>query len=227
MQLLLLSNSRTAAGFLVDYLDEIRDFAGPARRAAFVPYASVARPWEEFTGMVREALKSFDVKTVDGPEDLSQADLVMVGGGNTFQLLRECRRRGLLEAMQKRVRDGMKYIGWSAGSNLACPTIKTTNDMPIVEPPRFEALNLIPFQINPHYLDPEPGSTHMGETREQRIREFHEMNEVPVVGLREGAWLRLEGRALTLGGRAGARLFRRNEPPAEYAPGDSLSFLME
>lgn len=128
--LLLLSNSRTANGFLVDYLAEIRDFAGGGRRAAFIPFASVQRPW-----------------------------------------LAECRARGLLKEIQERVRKGMKYIGWSAGSNLACPTIKTTNDMPIVDPGGLEALGLLPFQLNCHYTSQSiPG--HQGETRDQRLAEF-------------------------------------------------------
>lgn len=165
MQLLLLSNSRTAAGFLNDYLPEIADFAGGTRNAVFVPFASVARPWDEFTAMVREAL-GFPLSTVEKPEDLARAELIIVGGGNSFQLLRECRKRGLLSPIAKRVREGMKYLGWSAGSNLACPTIKTTNDMPIVDPGGLDALGLVPFQINPHYTNASlPG--HHGETRDR------------------------------------------------------------
>jgi dipeptidase E len=120
----------------------------------------------------------------------------------------------------------MPYAGASAGSNLACPTIKTTNDMPIVEPASFDALGLVPFQINPHYQDPAPGSTHMGETRETRIREFHEENDVPVVGLREGAMLRVQGDAVELRGRAGARIFRRGQEPVEVAPVARLEELL-
>ena len=120
----------------------------------------------------------------------------------------------------------MSYIGSSAGSNVACPTIGTTNDMPIVEPPSFAALNLVPFNINPHYQDPIPGSTHMGETREQRIAEFHEENPQPVVGLREGAWLLVEGSTVRLQGSTGARLFRRGEAPAEFPIGSRLDFLL-
>jgi dipeptidase E len=114
------------------------------------------------------------------------------------------------------------YIGSSAGSNVACVTIKTTNDMPIVQPQTFDALNLVRFNINPHYLDPVPGSTHMGETREERIAQFHEENEPPVVGLREGAWLQIDDAGVTLEGRAGARLFRRGQEPEEFRPGERL-----
>jgi dipeptidase E len=121
----------------------------------------------------------------------------------------------------------MPYAGASAGANLACPTIKTTNDMPIVQPPSFDALGLVPFQINPHYLDPDPGSTHMGETRETRIREFHEENATPVVGLREGAMLRVEDGGVWLKGVAGARVFRRGQDPVEAQPGSRLDELMQ
>jgi dipeptidase E len=120
----------------------------------------------------------------------------------------------------------MVYSGASAGSNLACPTIKTTNDMPIVQPPSFDALSLVSFQINPHYLDPVPGSTHMGETRETRIREFHEENETTVVGLREGAILRVEGDSVLLEGLAGARVFRRGQEPVEVSPGTEIGPLL-
>jgi dipeptidase E len=124
------------------------------------------------------------------------------------------------------VRDGLPYLGASAGINIACPSIKTTNDMPIVQPASFDALGLVPFQINPHYLDPDPGSRHMGETREDRIREFLEENDVAVVGLREGAWLRIEDADGQIGGAAGARVFRRGREPEELAPGASLESLL-
>ena len=117
----------------------------------------------------------------------------------------------------------MPYLGASAGTNIAAPTIRTTNDMPIVQPATFDALGLVPFQINPHYLDADPASRHMGETREERLREYLEENEAPVLGLREGAWLRVEGEAATLGGANGARLFRRGAEPVELPPGADLS----
>jgi dipeptidase E len=124
----------------------------------------------------------------------------------------------LLDAIRARVEEGMPYMGASAGSNIAAPTIRTTNDMPIVEPPSFEALGLVPFQINPHYLDADPSSTHMGETREERILQFLEENATPVVGIREGSLLHVENGTCTLRGNAGARLFRRGVAPVELAP---------
>jgi len=200
VELLLLSNSRAAAGFLVDYLEEIRDFAGAARKAAFIPFASVQRPWPEFTRMVGDALQHFDLRMVEGPHDLRDAEIVVVSGGNTFQLLRECRNRGLLAPLKKKILSGTRYLGWSAGSNLACPTIKTTNDMPIVDPGGLEALGLLPFQLNPHYTSKSiPG--HQGETRDQRLAEFAAVNpEMPVLGLPEGDWLRVSGARIELKG---------------------------
>jgi dipeptidase E len=150
---------------------------------------------------------------------------MFIGGGNTYRLLDALWRHALIEPIRRRVRGGMPYIGTSAGSNVACPSIATTNDMPIVQPPSFTALNLIPFNINPHYLDPIPQSTHMGETREQRIAEFHEESHRPVVGLREGAWLVIDGATVTVGGSAGVRLFRRGAPAREYPSGSRLDFL--
>ena len=151
---------------------------------------------------------------------------MFVGGGNTFRLLDALWREALIEPIRERVLAGMPYIGISAGLNVACPSIRTTNDMPIVQPPSFEALRLVPFNINPHYQDPAPASTHMGETREQRIAEFHEENTPAVVGLREGTWLLREGSALELRGAASARLFRRGEAPTEVPTGSRLDFLL-
>jgi dipeptidase E len=153
---------------------------------------------------------------------VAEAQALFVGGGNTFRLIDALWRKALVEPIRERVRGGMPYIGSSAGCNVACPTIKTTNDMPIVQPPTFEALSLTSFQINPHYIDPQPGSTHMGETREQRIAEFHEEHATPVIGLREGAWLLVEDADVTLYGEGGARVFRRGQPPVEYAAGSRL-----
>jgi len=204
MELLLLSNSRTAAGFLVDYVPEIKDFAGKARRALFIPYASVQRTWDEFAGMVRQALPGFTVEILERPAQLEGAELVMVGGGNTFQLLRETRARKLLDPLRAHVRKGTKYVGWSAGANLACPTIRTTNDMPIVDPGGLEALGLLPFQLNCHYTNYAiPG--HHGETRDQRLAEFVHVNpDLPVLALPEGDWLRVSGEEILLSGERDA-----------------------
>lgn len=157
---------------------------------------------------------------------IAQAEALFLGGGNTFRLLKRLYDLKLLGPIRERVAAGMLYMGSSAGSNVAGPTIRTTNDMPIVEPPSFDALGLVPFQINPHYLDPIPGSTHMGETREERILQFLEENETPVVGLREGAIIRVEGESWQLLGENGARIFRRGQAPLEVMSGASLRELM-
>ncbi|HVQ38202.1 MAG TPA: dipeptidase PepE, partial [Pyrinomonadaceae bacterium] len=157
---------------------------------------------------------------------VDDAEAIFIGGGNTFRLLKALYDFDVLARIKSRAEDGMPYMGASAGSNVAGPTIRTTNDMPIVEPPSFDALGLVPFQINPHYLDPDPGSTHMGETREERILQFLEENEAPVVGLREGAMLRVEGGIAMLKGSAGARIFRKGELPIEAAPGADISKLV-
>lgn len=150
---------------------------------------------------------------------------MFVGGGNSFRLLSALYRTGLREALIKAVAGGLPYMGAGAGTNMAAPSLRTTNDMPIVEPPSFETLGLVPFQINPHYLDPDPASTHKGETREERLREFPEENDVPVLGLREGSWLRVEGERAVLGGERDARLFRRGAEPRELSVGAGLSEL--
>jgi dipeptidase E len=157
---------------------------------------------------------------------VAKAEAIFTGGGNTFRLLDAVQRLGLVDRIRARVAEGMPYTGASAGTNLACPTIRTTNDMPIVEPASLAALGLVPFQINPHYLDPEPGSTHMGETREQRLLQYHEENALPVVGLREGAMLRVDGDRVTLLGLKGARIFRRGMDPVEAEPGTELNDLL-
>jgi len=151
-----------------------------------------------------------------------ETEAIFIGGGNTFRLLKALYDHDLLDTIRERVRAGMPYIGSSAGSNVAAPTIRTTNDMPIVQPPSFDALGLVRFQINPHYLDADPNSTHKGETREERIVQFLEENETPVVGLREGAMLRIENRMTLLKGSTGARIFRRGSEPVEILPGAYL-----
>jgi len=218
VELLLLSSSRTAAGYFTDYLGEIAAFAGGIRRAAFVPFAAVTRSPAEYAAAVRGAL-SFDLEIVKTPEDLANAELIIVGGGNTFQLLRECRNRGLLDEITARVHAGTKYMGWSAGANLACPTIRTTNDMPIVDPGGLDALGLVSFQINPHYANASlPG--HHGETRDERLAEFARVNPaLPVIGLPEGDWLRVSGSLIELRGPYPAVWFEGDKPPVQLNAG--------
>ena len=231
-RLLLLSNSTVhGEGYLDWAMPELLDLLGPARRVLFVPFALHDRAGYGRVFAERLALEGVAADTLEegerGAARVAAAEAVFVGGGNTFRLLLALRRSGHLEAIRERALAGMPYAGASAGINLAGPTIRTTNDMPIVEPGSFDALGLVPFQINPHYLDPEPGSTHMGETREQRLREFLEENDTPVVGLREGAWIRVEGATARLGGRRGARIFRRGADPEERPAGADLSDLLE
>ncbi len=230
-RLLLISNSTNhGQGFLDHCLAEIDDFLGPIRSLVFVPFALKER--ELYGAKVAVRLMDIGVRATTltpdeaGLRRVREAEAVFTGGGNTFRLLRTLQESGLLPAIRERALAGMPYMGSSAGTNLATPTIRTTNDMPIVQPLSFDALNLVPFQINPHYLDPDAGSTHMGETREQRLKEFHEENETPVVGLREGAWIRVEGDKATLGGANGARIFRREREPEERKSGASLSDLL-
>ncbi|MFE3741105.1 dipeptidase PepE [Streptomyces sp. NPDC059134] len=232
MRLLLLSNS-TAPGR--GYLDHAREEIGAvldgARHLVFVPYALADR--DGYTAQVAEALAPLGVEvtgahTAPDPAALiGGARAVFVGGGNSFRLLKALHEHGLVRAIRERVAAGTVYMGSSAGTNMACPTLRTTNDMPIVQPPSFEALGLLPFQINPHYLDARPDTAHMGETRAQRLEQFLEENDVPVVGLREGTWLRREADRLTLGGiDAGGVVFRRGAGASEIAPGHDLSALL-
>jgi dipeptidase E len=231
---LLISNStQFGRGYLDHCADAIVLTLGPSvRRVLFVPYAAFDRDAYAAAVGPRFEKMGFGLDSIhDAPGGpvaaVMRADAFFVGGGNTFRLVDALWREGLIEPIRQRVRADAPYVGASAGSNVACPSIRTTNDMPIIEPPTFEALGLVPFQINPHYQEPQPGSTHMGETRATRIAEFHEENDLPVVGLREGAWLAVDGAAVTLGGSAGARLFRRGQPASEFGAGARLDFLLE
>ncbi len=223
-RLLLISNStQHGRGYLEHAEEELRDILGGVKRALFVPYALKDRDGYAETARAKFSQMGFALESIHRAPDprkaVETAEVIFIGGGNTFRLLKTLYEHGLLEIIRSRVDGGMPYIGSSAGSVVACPTIKTTNDMPIVEPPSLNALALVPFQINAHYVDPDPNSTHMGETREVRLREFHEENETPVVGIREGSMLRVENGATTLKGTTGAKIFRRGEPPVEIAPG--------
>ena len=226
-RLLLLSTSTIfGSGYLEYAKNEVCDFLDGTKRVLFVPFALhdhdsyAAKAGARFMemGFKFDALHRFSVM----PRAIAEAEAIFIGGGNTFRLLKTLYDFDLLSAIRERVMSGMPYLGSSAGSNMAGPTIRTTNDMPIVQPPSFDALGLVRFQINPHYVDANPASTHMGETREERILQFLEENDTPVVGLREGAILRIENGSIKLRGVAGARVFRRGETPVEFSPGDEI-----
>jgi dipeptidase E len=231
-RLLLISNSTLhGSGYLDHAAGEISDFLGDLKRVLFVPYA--LHDVDKYAAQARErfakmgyALESIHT-TSEPAQAVREAEAIFIGGGNTFRLLKALYDHDLLDAIRERVRDGMPYIGSSAGSNVAAPTIRTTNDMPIVQPPSFDALGLVSFQINPHYLDADPNSTHKGETREERIVQFLEENEAPVVGLREGAMLTIENGRIHLKGSTGARIFRRGHDPVETLPGSYLDELVK
>ena len=231
MNILLISNSTLhGSGYLDHAESEIRSFLGDVKHVLFVPYALFDRDKYAATAQQRFQKMGYELTSVHVAEDpvaaVNETEAVFIGGGNTFRLLKTLYDFNLLDPIRERVSNGMPYIGSSAGSNVAAPTIKTTNDMPIVQPPSFKALGLVSFQINPHYLDPDPNSKHMGETREERIMQFLEENDTPVVGLREGAMLRIDDGEIILRGSSGARIFRKGMDPLEILPGTRLDTLL-
>jgi dipeptidase E len=224
MDLLLISSSVVHGYGYLDHPEaEIRRILEGRRRVLFVPFALHDR--EGYTAKTAERLgqMGFEVTQCREARDVEQAEAIFVGGGNTFRLLKTLYETGLFEAIRNRVRGGVPYMGSSAGTNIAAPTIRTTNDMPIVQPPTFDAFGFVPFQINPHYLDADPSNTHQGETREERLQQFLEDNETPVVGLREGTMLRVQDGVTTLLGDRPARLFKRGAEPVELAPRSTLT----
>lgn len=233
--LLLVSNSTLhGSGYLDHCADEIKKFLGSRKTILFVPYARPSgMTYDEYTKIAKERFQKMGMtltgihKHSDAKEAVKKAEAIFIGGGNTFVLLSDLYKSGVIDEIRKRISEGMPYIGTSAGSNIACKSIKTTNDMPIMYPPSFEALNLVPFNINPHYLDPDPNSEHMGETRETRIKEFHFYNDEYVVGLREGAMLHVVDDKITLKGTTGARIFKNGQEAKEFSSGDSLDFLLK
>ena len=230
-RILLISNSTLFGSGYLDHAEgEIRDFLNDLKRVLFVPFALYDRDAYTLTARDRFKKMGYELTSVHNAVDRFQAiaetDAIFIGGGNTFRLLKTLYDQSLLDPIRQRVAKGMPFIGSSAGSNVAGPTIKTTNDMPIVQPPSFDALGLVSFQINPHYLDPDPNSKHMGETREKRILEFLEENDTPVLAIREGAIARCENRTTILKGSTGARIFRRGKDPVETLPGDQLDELL-
>jgi dipeptidase E len=229
--LLLISNSTVHGSGYLDHAEaEIRSFVGERARVLFIPHALHNR--RGYTEQAEARFRTMGLEfgslhDISNPaRAIEQAEIIFIGGGNTFRLLYELQQNHLIEPIRRAVRAGAPYIGSSAGSIVACPTLKTTKDMPVIQPLSFEALDLVPFQISPHYLDPDPASTHMGETQEQRILQFLEENEVPVVGLREGSILSVEGNDVTLIGPHPARIFRCDAPPLEAAAGTNLYELL-
>lgn len=230
--MLLLSNSTAPGqGFLEHAVEAIADVLGDGRRMLFFGQAS-SEP-RRYAQMMEEALQPIGVAvTLAGARDglageLKRTDAVFVGGGNSFRLLKALQESDMIERIRERVKGGVPYLGASAGSNLACPTIRTTNDMPIVEPRGLGALALVPFQINPHYFEPVSGESGQGESRDDRIAEFLDENDVPVLALREGAWLEVRGASASIGGVADGRIFERGLAPRDVPPGGDVSVLLE
>ena len=226
-QLLLISNSTLYGRGYLDHSEEaIRRRLGKSRRVLFVPYALFDRDGYADKAAQRFGAMGYEMTSIHGAGDpvraVEDTEAIFIGGGNTFRLLKALYDNKVLEPIRRRVNGGVPYIGSSAGSNVAGKTIKTTKDMPIVYPPSLESLALIPFQISPHFQDPDPNSKHMGETQEERILQFLEENDTPVCGLREGSMLWVDDDAVTLMGPPGARLFRRGSEPYEARDGERI-----
>jgi dipeptidase E len=231
-RVLLISNSTVYGRGYLDHVEsEIKSFLGSAQRVLFFPFALHDRDAYTAAARTRFGAMGYSIQsaheTAVPQKAVEQADAIFIGGGNTFRLLKALQDLDLIEVVRGKVSSGAPYIGSSAGSNVAGPTIKTTKDMPIVQPRSFDSLGLVPFQISPHYLDPDSNSTHMGETQEERILQFLEENDTPVVGIREGAWLLCNNGTVTLKGKTGARIFHRGHAPVEVTPGTEISKLVE
>ncbi|NRB60030.1 MAG: dipeptidase PepE [Winogradskyella sp.] len=234
MRSLIIASTSTIHGsdYLEYLLDELSIHFKSCEEILFIPYA---RPGgithNEYTEKASEAFKKIgkSLKGIHEFEDpkkaIYDAKGIFVGGGNTFVLVNQLYKNDILTAIKSVVENGTPYLGTSAGSNICGLTMNTTNDMPIVYPPSFKTIGFVPFNINPHYLDPNPDSTHMGETRETRIKEFHAYNTPPVIGLREGSWISVENNNISLKGIYKARIFEHNKDPYEISTEADLSFL--
>ncbi len=230
-KILVVSSSTVHGSGYLDHCEHlVRRLFDGLRPVLFVPYAVHDSDRYAATAAQRFAEMGLELKSIhrqtDPGRSIERCGGMFVGGGNTFRLLRDLRSNELVEPIRRRVAAGIPYMGTSAGANVAGLTIKTTNDMPIVEVPALEALALVPFQLNPHYVDADPSSTHMGETRDTRLKEFHEENETPVVAIREGAMLWIEGNHLRVEGAPGGKLFRRGLDAVELSELSSLDFLL-
>jgi len=235
MKLLLISNSTNAGEeFLSHPKEQIKNFLGEiSLTCLFIPYAAVSFSYVEYEKKVQERFGKLghNVRSIhsflDPVQAVQEAEAIIIGGGNTWQLIKMMQDKNLIEPIREKVMQGIPYVGWSAGSNVACPGIQTTNDMPIVQPDNFTALNLVPFQINPHYLDVNP-LRHAGETREMRINEFLEVNrQTRVIGLREGTMLLADNDHLRLLGSKPARIFKYGQEPFEVNHQTNLDFLLK
>lgn len=233
MNLLLISNSTNAGEEYLQYpIERIGAFLAGVEEVAFVPYAAVTFSYEAYEAKVAARFERIGVRVrsvhrqSDPREAIRRAQAICVGGGNTFALAKKMQEQGLVREIADKISSGTPYVGWSAGSNVACPTICTTNDMPIVQPESFDAIGAVKFQINPHYLDANPEG-HAGETREQRIMEYIEANpDRWVAGLREGCMLHLRDGRMELIGSRPMRMFKKGVEPFEIAAGDDLGFLL-
>jgi dipeptidase E len=231
--LLLISNGTLHGSGYLDHCETVLKNTLKGREVVFIPYA---RPngisQADYTTKAKDRLGKMGIKVkvlinyTCHSDVVNSAEAIFIGGGNSFLLLKEMYDRRIIDGIRERISIGMPYVGTSAGANVAGRTIMTTNDMPIVYPPSFKALDLVPFIINPHYLDPNPNSTHMGETRETRIKEYHCFNEDVVIGLREGAMLRVNGENIILDGANGAKSFTKGEKPVEHETGTFLNLLL-
>ncbi len=232
--LIIASTSTLYGGEFLEYLlPELMGHFKSISSLLFIPYA---RPGgisdETYTQVVAKAMKTLPfaiqgIHEFDDPEEaIEKAEAIFIGGGNTFVLLDQLHQRKLMGLLKKVLENGTPYLGTSAGSNIVGPNVKTTNDMPIVHPTSLQALGLIPFNLNPHYLDPDPDSTHKGETRATRIKEFHSYNSETVIGLREGSWISVKGDEMLLKGSFSARVFKRNVNPFELETESDLRILL-
>jgi dipeptidase E len=235
-KLLLISNSTNAGEAYLGWPRQaIQNFLNKnnIKKVLFIPYAGVGITYDEYTAKVNAVFTEmganiYGIHNEANPiKAVNEAEAIAVGGGNTFHLVYMLHKLKIMDAIRKKALDGIPYMGWSAGSNVACPTLKTTNDMPIIEPESFNCTSLVPFQINPHYLDANPEG-HGGETREQRIEEFLEVNQnIYVVGLREATYLLVEGNKIELHGNRQMRIFRYGKPAYEVKNGENLEFLLK
>lgn len=224
MKKILLASTSTlfGQGYLEYLLEELQSFFAEISTITFIPYA---RPGgishEAYTQLVQTAFSKIDKKVVglhsfkDPLEGVAQAEAIFTGGGNTFLLVQQLHELGLMNVLKEKIVQGTPYLGTSAGSNIAGPSMRTTNDMPIVYPPSFDTLGVVDFNLNPHYLDPDAGGKHKGETRETRIREFHSFNSTPVIGLREGNYIMIDGNQKMLKGEGTTRIFEQGKKPYE------------